>query len=190
MSAFGRSLTELHQRSRLYLRRVHCEKVPADQRDESCASSAPTMYGRLCGVVRGSVEYCVECTKLLLPVGRARRAVSLPCRCGNMASVLEVSPGGRRFFNVFEAAPENEVCWPSACGGEHSLSQRDGPSQQQPAKVGDLINGMLILAGYRVLFVVVVMTYNAIDEPHDACCISSPLLSALRRQLVPLTVTP
>ncbi|KAL1695007.1 Metallo-dependent phosphatase-like protein [Schizophyllum commune] len=32
-------------------------------------------------------------------------------RCGNMASILEVSPGGGgsgMFFNVFEAAPENE----------------------------------------------------------------------------------
>jgi hypothetical protein len=26
-----------------------------------------------------------------------------------MASVLEVSPDGKRFFNVFDAAPENEV---------------------------------------------------------------------------------
>jgi serine/threonine-protein phosphatase PPG1 len=26
-----------------------------------------------------------------------------------MASILEVSPGGRQFFNVFDAAPENEV---------------------------------------------------------------------------------
>jgi hypothetical protein len=33
-----------------------------------------------------------------------------------MASILEVSPGGQRFFNVFDAAPEN---------------QRDGPAQQQ-----------------------------------------------------------
>jgi serine/threonine-protein phosphatase PPG1 len=33
-----------------------------------------------------------------------------------MASILEVSPGGQRYFNVFEAAPENE---------------RDGPNQQQ-----------------------------------------------------------
>lgn len=29
-------------------------------------------------------------------------------RCGNSASILEVSPGGSMFFNVFEAAPEND----------------------------------------------------------------------------------
>ena len=28
-------------------------------------------------------------------------------RCGNMASVLEVNDAGERYFNVFEAAPEN-----------------------------------------------------------------------------------
>lgn len=26
-----------------------------------------------------------------------------------MASILEVSPGGKKYFNVFDAAPENEV---------------------------------------------------------------------------------
>ncbi|KAJ3719019.1 Metallo-dependent phosphatase-like protein [Lentinula guzmanii] len=36
-------------------------------------------------------------------------------RCGNSASILEVGPGGSMYFNVFEAAPENE---------------RDGPTQQ------------------------------------------------------------
>ena len=41
-------------------------------------------------------------------------------RCGNMASILEVSPGGKRFFNVFDAAPENES---------------DGPAQQSQVKV-------------------------------------------------------
>jgi len=30
-------------------------------------------------------------------------------RCGNMASVLEVSDTGERFFNVFDAAPENDL---------------------------------------------------------------------------------
>jgi serine/threonine-protein phosphatase PPG1 len=36
-------------------------------------------------------------------------------RCGNSASILEIRPGESMFFNVFEAAPENE---------------RDGPNQQ------------------------------------------------------------
>jgi serine/threonine-protein phosphatase PPG1 len=36
-------------------------------------------------------------------------------RCGNSASILEIGPGGAMYFNVFEAAPENE---------------RDGPSHQ------------------------------------------------------------
>lgn len=30
-------------------------------------------------------------------------------RCGNMASVLEVSPVGERIFNTFAAAPENDI---------------------------------------------------------------------------------
>lgn len=36
-------------------------------------------------------------------------------RCGNMASILEIGPGGEKHFNVFDAAPEND---------------RDGPGQQ------------------------------------------------------------
>lgn len=28
-------------------------------------------------------------------------------RCGNMASILEVGPMGEKYFNVFDAAPEN-----------------------------------------------------------------------------------
>ena len=42
-------------------------------------------------------------------------------RCGNMASILEVGPGGEKHFNVFDAAPENE---------------RDGPGQQQQQQQG------------------------------------------------------
>lgn len=42
-------------------------------------------------------------------------------RCGNSASILEVRPDGEKFFNVFQAAPENE---------------RDGPSQQAAQNAG------------------------------------------------------
>lgn len=42
-------------------------------------------------------------------------------RCGNSASILEVGPGGAMYFNVFEAAPENE---------------RDGPAQQAAQNAG------------------------------------------------------
>ncbi|KAI9732404.1 MAG: putative serine/threonine protein phosphatase [Cirrosporium novae-zelandiae] len=30
-------------------------------------------------------------------------------RCGNLASVLEVNDAGERFFNIFDAAPENDI---------------------------------------------------------------------------------
>ncbi|KGO65236.1 Serine/threonine-specific protein phosphatase/bis(5-nucleosyl)-tetraphosphatase [Penicillium italicum] len=42
-------------------------------------------------------------------------------RCGNLASVLEVSDTGERFFNIFDAAPENDA---------HRLEQL-GQQQQQ-----------------------------------------------------------
>ncbi|KAI0948979.1 hypothetical protein AcW1_008703 [Taiwanofungus camphoratus] len=42
-------------------------------------------------------------------------------RCGNSASILEVGPGRSMYFNVFQAAPENE---------------RDGPSQQVAQNAG------------------------------------------------------
>lgn len=42
-------------------------------------------------------------------------------RCGNSASILEVAPDGSTYFNVFEAAPENE---------------RDGPTQQAAQNAG------------------------------------------------------
>ena len=46
-------------------------------------------------------------------------------RCGNSASILEVSPGSKMYFNVFEAAPENE---------------RDGPSQQAAQNAGGKVS--------------------------------------------------
>ncbi len=47
-------------------------------------------------------------------------------RCGNSASILEVRPDGERFFNVFQAAPENE---------------RDGPSHQAAQNAGGKVSG-------------------------------------------------
>ena len=44
-------------------------------------------------------------------------------RCGNMASVLEVSDTGERFFNVFAAAPENDLHKDAQPGAE---KQADG----------------------------------------------------------------
>ena len=44
-------------------------------------------------------------------------------RCGNSASVLEVSDTGERFFNVFAAAPENDQHKDAQLGGE---KQADG----------------------------------------------------------------
>lgn len=45
-------------------------------------------------------------------------------RCGNMASVLEVSDTGERYFNVFDAAPEND------------LHREEQQQQQQQGKDG------------------------------------------------------
>ena len=46
-------------------------------------------------------------------------------RCGNMASVLEVSDRGERFFNVFDAAPENDLH-----RGEQAAGQAGGEGGQ------------------------------------------------------------
>ena len=55
-------------------------------------------------------------------------------RCGNAASILEVGPGGSMFFNVFQAAPENE---------------RDGPSHQAAQKAGGKVrHALLVLTGH------------------------------------------
>jgi hypothetical protein len=81
----------------------------------------------------------VECAQLLLPVSELYAEIRLwfffflmhvlRVRCGNSASILEVRPGGQgqeiqegdMYFNVFEAAPEND---------------RDGPGQQASMNAG------------------------------------------------------
>lgn len=51
-------------------------------------------------------------------------------RCGNSASILEVGPGGSMYFNVFEAAPEND---------------RDGPNQQAAQNAGGKVGFLAVL---------------------------------------------
>lgn len=79
-------------------------------------------------------------------------------RCGNSASILEVKPGkgdlqeGDMFFNVFEAAPENE---------------RDGPGQQAQLNAGGQVSNVTprlgeILTGFT-------RSYRSIsyNDPYD-----------------------
>lgn len=53
-------------------------------------------------------------------------------RCGNSASILEVGPGRSMYFNVFQAAPENE---------------RDGPSQQVAQNAGGKVCSLIECEG-------------------------------------------
>ncbi|EXJ65934.1 serine/threonine-protein phosphatase [Cladophialophora psammophila CBS 110553] len=48
-------------------------------------------------------------------------------RCGNLASVLEVSDAGDRYFNIFDAAPENDI---------HRNEQQQQQQQQQQQTLG------------------------------------------------------
>lgn len=56
-------------------------------------------------------------------------------RCGNMASILEVSAPYSRRFNVFEAAPENE---------------RDGPAQQLPQQALTNVSLRISLSAFSI----------------------------------------
>lgn len=58
-------------------------------------------------------------------------------RCGNSASILEVGPGERMYFNVFDAAPEND---------------RDGPNQQVSQNVGGKVRHYFLLIVSRSPF--------------------------------------
>ena len=78
----------------------------------------------------------MECAELLLQVSLGvifRGDADIPVRCGNSASILEIRPGGQgleiqegdMYFNVFEAAPEND---------------RDGPGQQASMNAGGKVS--------------------------------------------------
>lgn len=67
-------------------------------------------------------------------------------RCGNSASILEVGPGESMFFNVFQAAPENE---------------RDGPSQQAAQNAGGKVCQLLARQG--ALSLTLVHSYPSIS---------------------------
>ncbi|KAJ7495964.1 Metallo-dependent phosphatase-like protein [Mycena galericulata] len=83
-----------------------------------CMEGYTSLFDRHLSTVWSAYFY-IECTQLLYtPVFFAVPLVDSQLsgyRCGNSASILEVGPGGSMYFNVFEAAPEND---------------RDGPSQQ------------------------------------------------------------
>jgi serine/threonine-protein phosphatase PPG1 len=71
-----------------------------------CMEGYSVLYGDLLSTVWSAPNYCY---RFVLPLKATDN------RCGNQASILEISPGGHKFFNVFSAAPENES---------------DGPNQQ------------------------------------------------------------
>lgn len=54
-----------------------------------CQEGYQVLYGDLLSTVWSAPNYCY--------------------RCGNLASVLEVGGNGERVFNVFEAAPEQDI---------------------------------------------------------------------------------
>ena len=66
-------------------------------------------------------------------------------RCGNSASILEVGPGETMFFNVFEAAPEND---------------RDGPNQQSAQNANGKVRVRATLLAYSpILFISYLNTF-------------------------------
>ena len=89
-----------------------------------CMEGYSVLFDNHLSTVWSAPNYCYRCVWILSNVG-----VLILHRCGNSASILEVRPGGHGqeiqegdlFFNVFEAAPEND---------------RDGPGQQASMNAG------------------------------------------------------
>ena len=85
----------LHVNSMSHILRAH----------QLCQEGYQILYGDRLSTVWSAPNYCY--------------------RCGNLASVLEVSDSGDRYFNIFDAAPENEI---------HRNEQQQ--QQQQQGKEG------------------------------------------------------
>jgi hypothetical protein len=90
-------------------------------------------------------------------------------RCGNSASILEVGPGGSMYFNVFEAAPENE---------------RDGPSHQAAQNAGGKV-GNQCLACFWGTF-----SLDLVDTKDVLTCVLAPRLLFVDALLGPVCSPP
>lgn len=97
-------------------------------------------------------------------------------RCGNSASILEVGPGGSMFFNVFQAAPENE---------------RDGPSHQAAQNAGGKVCSYACISALQRAFAKrppsssdpALPSHSCQSTSCNLCCYGTIPLSALRGAL-------
>lgn len=136
----------------LHIRFWRRPQIPRNQQDVPYPPRTPAVHGRLHVAIRQASLDGVVRAELLL----AFRLISFACvhsrdllgyRCGNSASILEVGPGGSMYFNVFEAAPEND---------------RDGPSQQAAQNANGKV-GFVNVGLFRMMLNSRVSSYRSIS---------------------------